>query len=87
MNLTNHEIRRVPNPVSLTSYQPKRLPPMFKFYAFASVMLFWVTLSASLFRVHVVSSPVYKMRVPAYRSLPVRSVAMAQIAQIISTNN
>lgn len=60
---------------------------MFKFYSFAAVMLFWVTLSASLFRVHVVSSPVYKMRVPTYRSLLVRSVAMAQIAPVISTNN
>ena len=60
---------------------------MFKFYSFAAVMLFWVTLSVSLFRVHVVSSPVYKMRVPTYRSLPVRSVAIAQITPVISTNN
>ena len=52
---------------------------MFKFYIFAAVILFWVTLSASLLQVHLAVSPVYKMRVPTYRSISIRSTSIAQV--------
>jgi hypothetical protein len=51
---------------------------MTKFYIFAAVVLFWVTMAASLLRVQLVASPVYKMRVPTYRSMPIRSTVVAQ---------
>ncbi|MBF9224178.1 hypothetical protein [Hymenobacter ruricola] len=52
---------------------------MTKFYLFAAVVLFWVTLSASLMRVQLASSLVYKMRVPTYRSVPIGSRVVAQV--------
>jgi hypothetical protein len=52
---------------------------MTKFYIFAAVVLFWVTLSASLMRVQLASSPVYKMRVPTYRAMLIRSTIVAQV--------
>ena len=52
---------------------------MSKIYIFAAVVLFWVTLSASLLRIQLAASPVYKMRVPTYRSMPIRSVSIAQV--------
>ena len=57
---------------------------MFKLYIFAAVLLFWVTLSASLLQVQLTVSPVYKMRVPTYRSCPIRSTSIAQV-QSVST--
>ncbi|UOQ97471.1 hypothetical protein MUN81_19820 [Hymenobacter sp. 5317J-9] len=58
---------------------------MTKFYLFAAVVLFWVTLSASLMRVQLASSPVYKMRVPTYRSALLRSTMVAQAQSVAST--
>jgi hypothetical protein len=52
---------------------------MSKVYIFAAVVLFWVTLSASLLRVQLATSPVYKMSVPTYRSVPIRSTVIAQV--------
>jgi hypothetical protein len=60
---------------------------MTKFYIFAAVVLFWVTLSASLMRVQLASSPVYKMRVPTYRSMPIRSTAIAQVQAVSTTTS
>ena len=57
---------------------------MSKLSIFAAVALFWVLLSASLMRVQLVASPVYKMRVPTSRSMPIRSMAVMQ-AQPFST--
>ncbi|MBD2721395.1 MULTISPECIES: hypothetical protein [Hymenobacter] len=58
---------------------------MTKFYFFAAVVLFWVTLSASLMRVQLASSPVYKMRVPTYRSMPIRSTAVVRVPGVATT--
>ena len=58
---------------------------MTKFYLFAAVVLFWVTLSASLMRVQLAASPVYKMRVPTYRSTLVRSSAVVARVQGAAT--
>ena len=55
---------------------------MSKLYIFAAVILFWVTLSASLMRVQLASSPVYKLRVPTYRSVPMRSTTIAQVQSV-----
>ena len=52
---------------------------MSKLYFFTAVVLFWVTLSASLMRVQLASSPVYRMRVPTYRPLLIRSTTIAQV--------
>ena len=52
---------------------------MFKSYIFAAVILFWVTLSVSLLQVQLTVSPVYKMRVPTYRSVPVHTPGIARI--------
>jgi hypothetical protein len=62
---------------------------MSKFYILAAVVLFWVALSASLLQVQLVASPVYKMRVPTYRSVPILSttVAQAQTAPSIISYN
>ena len=52
---------------------------MSKVYLFAAVVLFWVTRSVALVRVQLATSPVYKMRVPTYRSQPLRSASIAQV--------
>ena len=52
---------------------------MFKSYIFAAVILFWVTLSVSLLQVQLTVSPVYKMRVPTYRSVPVYTTSIARV--------
>ena len=46
---------------------------MSKLSIFAAVFLFWTALAASLMQVQLVASPVHKMLVPTYRSLPMRS--------------
>ena len=52
---------------------------MSKVYIFAAIVLFWISLSASLMQVELAASPVYKLRVPTYRSLPIRSMVIAQV--------
>ncbi|HEX8350102.1 MAG TPA: hypothetical protein VF598_09065 [Hymenobacter sp.] len=58
---------------------------MFKLYAFAVVVLFWVTLSASLMGVQLVASPVYKMRLPTHRSTPIHATMVAQGQAVSAT--
>ena len=58
---------------------------MSKVYIFAAIVLFWVSLSASLLRVELVASPVYKMRVSTYRSMPIRSTVIAQVQGATTT--
>ena len=58
---------------------------MFKSAVLATVVLFWVTLSVSLVKAQLTASPVYKMRVPTYRSLPVRSISIAQLVGVKTT--
>ena len=52
---------------------------MSKVYIFAAIVLFWVSLSASLLQVQLVASPVYKLRMPTSRSMPIRSTVIAQV--------
>lgn len=52
---------------------------MSKLYIFAAVFLFWTALAASLMQVQLVASPMHKMRVPTYRSMPIRSTVVAQV--------
>ncbi|GAB2860781.1 hypothetical protein [Hymenobacter ruber] len=52
---------------------------MSKLYIFAAVFLFWSALAASLMQVQLVASPMHKMRVPTYRSTPIRSTVIAQV--------
>ena len=52
---------------------------MTKFYIFAAVVLFWVSLSASLMGAQLTATPVHKLRVPTYRSMPIRSAVVAQV--------
>lgn len=59
---------------------------MSKLYISAAVVLFWVTLSVSLMRVQVAASPVYKMRVSALRSMPIRSTVVAQVKGATATS-
>ena len=51
---------------------------MSKLYIFVAVFLFWTALAASLMQVQLVASPVHKMRVPTYRSVPVHATIIAQ---------
>lgn len=51
---------------------------MTKLYIFAAVFLFWSALAASLMQVQLVASPMHKMRVATYRSVPMRSTVVAQ---------
>ena len=48
-------------------------------YIFVAVFLFWSALAASLLQVQLVASPVHRLRVSAYRSVPVRATAVAQV--------
>ena len=52
---------------------------MSKLSIFAAVFLFWTALAASLMQVQLVASPVHKLRVPTYRSLPMHSTAIARM--------
>jgi hypothetical protein len=53
---------------------------MSKLYIFAAVFLFWTALAASLMQVQLVASPMHKMRVPTYRSMPFRGTVVAQVS-------
>lgn len=57
---------------------------MSKLSILIAVFLFWTVLAASLMQVQLVASPMHKMRVPTYRSMPIRSTVVAQV-QSIST--
>ena len=57
---------------------------MSKLTIFAAVFLFWTALAASLMQVQLVASPVHRMRVPTYRSVPIRAAVMAQL-QVATT--
>ncbi|MBH8560087.1 hypothetical protein [Hymenobacter negativus] len=52
---------------------------MTKLYIFAAIFLFWSALAASLMQVQLVASPMHKMRVPTYRSVPARAMVIAQV--------
>ncbi len=52
---------------------------MSNLYIFAAVFLFWTALTASLMQVQLVASPVHKMRVPTYRSMPMHAAVIAQV--------
>ena len=54
-------------------------------YIFAAVFLFWTALTASLLQVQLAASPVYKMRVPTYRSMPIRSTSIAEVKGAATT--
>lgn len=54
-------------------------------YIFAAVFLFWTVLTASLMQVQLAASSVYKMRVPTYRSMPIRSTFIAQVKGAATT--
>ena len=60
---------------------------MSKLYIFAAIVLFWVSLSASLLQVQLVASPVYKLRVPTSRSMPIRSTVIAQVQGATTTTS
>ncbi|MDO7849864.1 hypothetical protein Q5H92_26120 [Hymenobacter sp. M29] len=51
---------------------------MTKLYIFAAVFLFWTALAASFMQVQLGVSSMHKMRVPTYRSVPVRATVVAQ---------
>jgi hypothetical protein len=53
---------------------------MFKLYISAAVVLFWVSLSVVVFNVQLAASPVHKMRVSTYHSMPIRSTTIAQVS-------
>ncbi|MBF9237103.1 hypothetical protein I2I05_06805 [Hymenobacter sp. BT683] len=52
---------------------------MSKLYIFAAVFLFWTALAVSLMQVQLTASSMLKLRVPTYRSVPVRATVIAQI--------
>ena len=52
---------------------------MSKLSIFAAVFLFWTALTASLMQVQLVASPMHKMRVPTYRSMPMHTTVIAQV--------
>ncbi len=52
---------------------------MSKLSIFAAIFLFWTALAASLMQVQLVASPMHKMRVPTYRSIPVHSTVIARM--------
>ena len=58
---------------------------MSKLSIFAAVFLFWTALAASLMQVQLVASPMHKMRVPTYRSMPIRSTIVAQVNTATAT--
>ena len=60
---------------------------MSKLSIFAAVFLFWTALAASLMQVQLVASPVHKMRVTTYRSMPIRSTLIAQVNTTTASYN
>lgn len=56
---------------------------MFKLSIFATVALFWATLSASLMQLELASSPVRRMKVPTYRSMLIRSTDIMQVNKAV----
>ena len=58
---------------------------MSKLYIFAAVFLFWTALAASLMQAQLLASPMHKLRVPTYRSMPIRSMAVAQVEGATTT--
>ncbi|WP_143080223.1 hypothetical protein [Hymenobacter arizonensis] len=58
---------------------------MSRIYAFATAFLF-LALSTSLMRLQLVASPVYKMRVPTYRSTSIAAPVIAQNTQPVIKN-
>lgn len=58
---------------------------MSKLSIFAAVFLFWTVLTVSLMQVQLVVSPVSKMRVPTYRSMPMHSTVIARMQADTST--
>ncbi len=75
------QARTSATPASTARYTTRHMP---KLYIFAAVFLFWTALAASLMQVQLVASPMHKMRVPTYHSMPIRPTVMAQ-AQGVST--
>ena len=53
---------------------------MSKLYIFAAVFLFWTVLAVSLMQVQLAASPMHKMRVPTFRSMPIRATVVAQVS-------
>ena len=58
---------------------------MSKLYIFAAIFLFWSALAASLMQVQLVASPMHKLRVPIYRSMPIRATVIARVNNTITT--
>jgi hypothetical protein len=52
---------------------------MSNLYIFAAIFLFWTALTASLMQVQLVASPMHKLRLPTYRSTPMRATVIAQV--------
>ena len=52
---------------------------MSKLYIFVAVFLFWSALAASLMQVQLMASPMHKMRVPTYHSVPIGATVVAQV--------
>jgi len=52
---------------------------MSNLYIFAAVFLFWAALATSLMQAQLVASPVHKIRVPTYRSVPMHATVFAQV--------
>ena len=52
---------------------------MSKLSIFAAVFLFWTVLTISLMQVQLMVSPVNKIRVPTYRSMPMHSTVIARM--------
>ena len=55
---------------------------MSKLYIFAAIFLFWTALAASLMQVQLVASPIHRLRVPTYRSMPIRATVVAQASPL-----
>jgi hypothetical protein len=55
---------------------------MSKFYIFATICLFWTVLAVSLMQVQLAASPMHKMRVPTFRSMPIRGMMVAQVSTL-----
>ena len=51
-------------------------------YILAAVFLFWSALAASLMQVQLATPSMHKLRVPTYRSMPIRATVIAQVSTI-----
>lgn len=58
---------------------------MSKVCILAAIVLFWVSLTASLLQVQLATSPVYKLRVPTHRSSSIRSTLIARVQGATTT--